>query len=151
MSKAARNTEENIEFATFEANRATDQFRMFAEKGLEQSKEAFTRMKQGTDSAQKAFEESFENARSVSSDLSLKSLAAMRASTDLTFAHLEALMGVKSVTDFSDLHSSYLRKQYDLAVNQVKELQTASSKSAQDLAKPMKEAVERAFTDMKVA
>ena len=151
MSEAARNTAETVEFPTFEANRATDQFRVFAEKGVEQSKEAFARIKQGTDGAQKAFEASFESARAVSNELSLKSIAAMRASTELTFSHLEALLGVKSISDFAELQTSYLRKQVELAVNQVKDVQTVSSRGAEDVAKPVKDIVERAWTDLKVA
>jgi phasin len=151
MSEAARNTADNVEFPTFEANRATDQFRVFAEKGVEQSKEAFARMKQGADSAQKAFETSFESARSVSNELSLKSIAAMRTSTELTFSHFEALLGVKSISDFAELQTSFLRKQVELAVNQVKDVQTVSSRAAEDVAKPVKDIVERAWTDLKVA
>ncbi|MBS9719441.1 phasin [Tianweitania sp. BSSL-BM11] len=151
MSDSARNTADNVEFATFEANRATDQFRVFAEKGVEQSKEAFARMKHGADGAQKAFEASFESARAVSNELSLKSLAAMRASTDLTFSHMEALLGVKSISDFAELQTSFMRKQVELAVNQVEDVQTVSSRGAEDVAKPVKDIVERAWSDLKVA
>lgn len=151
MSEATPNTAEHIEFPTFEANHATDQFRVFAEKGVEQSKEAFARMKQGADSAQKAFETSFESARSVSSELSLKSIAAVRASTELTFSHFESLLGVKSLSDFAELQTSFLRKQVELAVNQVKDVQTVSSRAAEEVAKPVKDIVQRAWTDLKVA
>ncbi|MGO4835995.1 phasin, partial [Rhizobiaceae sp. 2RAB30] len=36
---------ENIEFSAFDASKATDQFRTFAEKGVEQSKEAYAKVK----------------------------------------------------------------------------------------------------------
>lgn len=151
MSEAARNTSDNVEFATFEANRATDQLREFAEKGVEQSKEAFARIKQGADGAQKAFEASFESARAVSNELSLKSIAALRASSELTFSHFEALLGIKSFSDFAELQTSYLRKQVELVVNQVKDVQTVSSRGAEEVTKPVKDIVERAWTDLKVA
>jgi len=151
MSEAAPKSADTIEYPTFEANAATDQFRVFAEKGMEQSKEAFSRFKQGADTAQKAFEASFENARTASNEISSKSIAAMRASTDLTFSHMEALLGIRSITDFGELQSSFMRKQYELAMNQVKDVQAVSTKGAEDVTEPVKDVVQRAWTDLKVA
>ncbi|MBP0438567.1 phasin [Tianweitania sediminis] len=138
-------------FPTFDANPAVDQFRAFAEKGMEQSREAYSRFKEGAEDAQKAVEASFENARAVSSELSLKSLAAMRANTELSFSHLEALMGVKTVSDFVELQSSFMRKQMELAMNQAKEIQTVSTKSVEELTRPLKDVVGKNWTDLKVA
>lgn len=47
MTKAAAKTAETIEFPTFDADKTADQFRAFAEKGVEQSKEAYAKMKTG--------------------------------------------------------------------------------------------------------
>lgn len=151
MSKAAPKSPGTTEFPTFDATPAADQFRAFAEKGVEQSKEFYSRFKSGAEASQKALETSYESARAVSSDLSLKSIAAMRASSELTFSHFEALLGVKSVSDFIDLQQTYARRHYELAVNQVKDLQAASSKGAEDVSKPMKDIVEKTWTDLKVA
>jgi phasin len=151
MSEAAPKLSDTVEFPTFDAQPAADQFRAFAEKSIEQSKDAFSRFKAGAEGTQKALEASYENAKAVSSELSLKSLSAMRANTELTFSHLEALMGVKSISDFVEVQSAFMRRQYELAMNQARDMQTASSKGAEDLARPMKEVVERAWTELKVA
>lgn len=48
MAKTADKTTDTIEnaaFPTFDASNATDQFRAVAEKGVEQSKEAFSKLK----------------------------------------------------------------------------------------------------------
>ena len=52
MAKTAEKTNEfmeNVEFPTFDATKATDQMRAFAEKGVEQSKEAYAKMKSGAE------------------------------------------------------------------------------------------------------
>src|SRR5690606_40265676 len=61
---------DTVEFPSFDASKAAEQFRAFTEKGLEQSKEAYAKLKDGAEEAQKALEATFETARSVSSDLS---------------------------------------------------------------------------------
>ena len=67
MTKAAAKTAENIEFPTFDAEKTADQFRAFAEKGVEQSKEAYVKMKTGAENAQKALETTLETARAAGS------------------------------------------------------------------------------------
>src|SRR5687767_12310712 len=77
MAKTAEKTPEfleNIEFPSFDTSKATDQIRAFAEKSVEQSKEAYAKLKTGAEEAQKALETTFETARTVSSDLSLKTI-----------------------------------------------------------------------------
>jgi hypothetical protein len=73
-----KTTSKTTEFPTFDATQATDQMRAFAEKGVEQSKEAYAKLKDGAETTQKALEQTFEAARASSTELSLKSIAAMR-------------------------------------------------------------------------
>src|SRR5690606_14130394 len=96
MTKAAAKTADTIEFPTFDASKTADQFRAFAEKGAEQSKEAYAKIKSGAEAAQKAIESTFETARSAGSELSLKSIAVARTNAEAGFSHLEALAGAKS-------------------------------------------------------
>ena len=56
MAKAAEKFIENVEFPSFDASKATDQIRAFAEKGVEQSKEAYAKIKTSTEETQKALE-----------------------------------------------------------------------------------------------
>jgi len=151
MSKTATKSAEITEFPAFDAGQATDQFRAFAEKGVEQSKEAYARLKNGAEEAQKVLEATFEQARSAGNELSLKSLAALRANTEAGFAHVEALLGVKSVAELLELQGSFLRKRFETLVEQTKELQAASSKAAEDVVKPAKAAFEKSLKDIKVA
>ena len=151
MTKAAVKTGETVEFPTFDAEKATDQFRAFAEKGVEQSKEAYAKLRTGAESAQKAVESTFENAKSVAGEMSLKSIAAARANAEAGFAHLEALIGAKSLSELIELQTSFVRKTVETAVEQAKDFQSASSKAAEDVTQPIKDAFEKAIKELKVA
>ena len=142
---------ETVEFPSFDASKATDQMRAFAEKGVEQSKEAYAKMKTGAEEAQKALEATYETAKSVSNDLSLKTIAALRTNAEANFAHLEALVGAKSLSEAVELQTAFLRKRVELAVEQAKDFQTVASKAAEDVAQPIKGAFEKAFKELKVA
>ena len=52
-------TADTIEFPSFDASKATDHIRAFAEKGVEQSKEAYAKLKTGAEETQKALESTF--------------------------------------------------------------------------------------------
>ncbi|MEI5681404.1 phasin [Mesorhizobium sp. CGMCC 1.15528] len=153
MSKTATKTAEfaNVEFPTFDASKATDQFRAFAEKGVEQSKEAYTKIKSGAEETQKAFESTFETAKAVGSELSLKTIATLRTNAETGFSHLEALFGAKSLSEVIELQTAFLRKGAETAVEQAKEFQAVSTKAATDVTKPIKDVFEKTFKDLKVA
>jgi phasin len=151
MTKTATKSAEIAEFPAFDASQASDQFRAFAEKGVEQSKEAYAKLKAGAEDAQKVLEETFEQARAAGTELSLKSIAAMRANAEANFAHLEALVGIKSVSELFELQTAFLRKRFETMVEQVKDLQSVSTKAAEDVVKPAKNAFEKSLKELKAA
>ena len=150
MAKTA-DTIENTAFPTYDASKTTDQFRAVAEKGIEQSKEAYAKFASGAETTQKALESSFETSKAVGSDLSLKTLAALRANMDAAFTHFEALIAVKSPSEFVELQTAFVRKQVEMAVEQAKELQAVTTKAVEDVSKPIKSAFEKAIKELKVA
>ncbi len=150
MSKSPK-TVENVEFPSFDASKAADQVRAFAEKGIEQSKETYAKLKTGAEETQKVLESTFETAKSVGSELSLKTIAALRTNSEASFAHLEALVGAKSLSEVVELQSAFVRKSFESAVEQAKELQVVTSKAAEDVSKPIKDAFEKAVKELKVA
>lgn len=150
MSKSPK-TAENIEFPSFDTSKAADQVRAFAEKGIEQSKETYAKLKTGAEETQKVLETTFEKAKTVGSELSLKTIAALRTNSEASFAHLEALVGAKSLSEVVELQSAFVRKSFESAVEQAKELQVVTSKAAEDVSKPIKDAFEKAVKELKVA
>jgi phasin len=154
MSKTAMKsgeTVETIEFPAFDPSIATDQLRTIAEQGVEQSKEAYAKLKSGAEDAQKAIETTFETAKSVGSELSLKTIAAMRANAEANFSHLEALLAVKSLSELVELQTAFMRKRVEMSVEQAKELQALTSKATSEVSKPVKDAFDKALKDLKVA
>ena len=147
----AETTVTHVEFPSFDASKAADQVRAFAEKGIEQSKEAYAKLKNGAEETQKALESTFETVKSAGSDLSLKTIAALRSNSEATFAHLEALVGAKSLSEVVELQTAFVRKTVETAVEQAKELQAVSSKAAEDVSKPIKTAFEKSWKELKVA
>jgi phasin len=154
MSKTAEKTSEIVEtaeFPAFDPSKATDQLRAVAEKGVEQSKEALLKFQSGAEDAQKVLKTTFETAKSVGSELSLKTIAAMRANAEADFSHLEALSGAKSLSQVFELQTAFLRKRVEMGVEQAKEFQELTTKAATDVSKPVKDVFEKALKDLKVA
>ncbi|MBZ0164362.1 MAG: phasin [Notoacmeibacter sp.] len=142
---------ETIEFAAFDASKATDQVRAFAEKGLEQSQETYAKVKANVEEAQKVMEESVETIRDASAEMTRKTIAALRANAEAGFSHIEALFAVKTLSEFVELQTAFGRKQTEAAVEQAKEFQVAATKVAEDVSKPAKVAFEKAMKELKVA
>ena len=153
MAKPVKSSEifDNVEFPSFDASKAADQVRAFAEKGIEQSKEVYAKVKTGAEDAQKALESTYETAKSVGSDFSLKSIAALRSNSEAAFSHLEALVGAKSISEVIELQTSFLRQRVEAAVEQSKELQAVATKAAEEVSKPMKAVFEKAVKEVKAA
>jgi len=151
MSKAAMKPIENAEFPTFDASEATDQLRAFAEKGVEQSKEAYAKIKGVSEDMQKAFEETYESVRLASSEVTSKSIATARANTAATFDHLDSLLAVKSLSELFELQGAFVRKSYERLAEQAKDFQALSSKVTDDLTKPAKGMFEKSVKEFKVA
>ncbi|MGH6761883.1 MAG: phasin [Phyllobacterium sp.] len=149
MSKTAKSSADVFTFPTFDTAVITDQVREFAEKGVAQSKEAYSRIKDQADTAQKAFETTLDTAHSSATELSRKAIAALRANTEAGFSHFEALVGVKSVGEAFELQAAFLRKQAETFSDQAKEFQTVATRAAEDLAKPAKTVFEKTVKDSK--
>ena len=89
--------------------------------------------------------------RPPSSDLSLKTISALRANAEAGFSHLEALIGAKSLSEVVELQTAFLRKRVEMTVEQAKDLQAVATKAAEEVSKPMKDVFEKAMKEIKVA
>jgi phasin len=150
MSKTTKQTADAFSIPAFDATAVTDQVREFTEKGVAQSKEAYAKIQDQAEAAQKTLETTFETAQSSTAALSLKALAALRANTEASFAHIEALIGVKSFGEVIELQSAFVRKQAEAISSQAKEFQAVATKAVEEISAPVKSAVEKAVKDVKV-
>lgn len=149
MTKSAKS--EIIEFPAFDAAEVTDQFRAYAEKGVEQSKEIYAKVKDVTEEAQKAIEDTFEQGKEHGTALSLKAINVARANAEAGFSQLEALAKVKTLSEFVELQSTFFSKQMETFADQAKDMQVLATKAMEDAAKPVKGAIEKAMTSVKAA
>ncbi|MGN6548322.1 MAG: phasin family protein, partial [Pararhizobium sp.] len=99
----------------------------------------------------KTLEATFESAQAGTVDLGLKAIGMMRVNADNSLSHLEALLGVKSLAELLELQTTFVRKQVEVGVDQVKVLQEASRKIAEDVAKPVRAAADKAAGESKAA
>ncbi|AZO32357.1 phasin [Mesorhizobium sp. M1B.F.Ca.ET.045.04.1.1] len=153
MSKIPGKTEtiENAESATFEPSKAPEQVRALAEQGVEQAKEAFSKLQSDAETTQKAFVSSFEVAKTTRNEVSLKTIAALRANAEAGFKHLEALVAVKSPSEFIELQAAFVNKQIDASIEQAKTLQAEMLRASEDVSRPIKDAWEKALNGFKAA
>lgn len=125
-------------------SKMSETFRAMTQKSVEQSKEAYSRMKNAADDATKTLETTLESAHQGSLQLSKKAIDALRTNAETGFQHLEKLMSAKSFSEVIELQTSYLRKQVELTTDQTKDIQSLAQQVAQELMKPGREAFQKA-------
>lgn len=142
---------EMFEFPTFDVSKMTDSYREMADKSVNQTKEAYAKVKTVAEDATKAIESTLETAQAGTVDLSLKAIDAARGNVEHSLSHMEALLGVKSVAQMIELQTGYFRKQAEMMADQAKTMQEAARKLAEDVAKPTKSVTEKAMNEFKAA
>lgn len=147
----AYKTDDIFSFAAFDPSKMNESFRDFAEKGATQSREAYSKMKMAAEEATRTVESTMQSAQAGSVELGLKAIDALRTNADMSLSHMEALMGVKSVSELFELQTAFFRKQAELTVEQAKSMQDVARKIAEDVGKPGKDAAEKAMANFKVA
>ena len=165
MPKTPEKTVETIEnaaFQTMDPSKAIDEFRAIAERSVAQSEEVLSSLTTSAETTQKALESTFETVRTAGSELSLKTIAALRANAEADFSQLEALVKAKSLSDFFELQTEFLRKRVEMSVAQAEDIQATTAKAAKDtqaamtkaaeeVSKPIKDFFDKTLEDLKVA
>ncbi|MBX4929979.1 phasin [Rhizobium binae] len=144
-------TDDVFSIASFDPSKLAESFREFAEKGAQQSKDAYAKLKTAGEEAGKTLEATVQTAQAGTVEIGLKAIDVLRVNAESSLSHMEALLGVKSIAEFVELQTSFLRKQAELAVDQAKSMQETTKQVAEKLAKPSKEAAEKAMASFKVA
>lgn len=143
-------TDDVFSFSTFDPSKLSDSFRDFAEKSSGKTKEAIAKVKEATEEASKTVEATLQNAQAGTVELGMAAIGMIRSNTESSLAHLESLLGVKSVSELFELQTAYLRKQAEAAVEQAKSFSETSKKVAETIAKPGKDAAEKAMSSLKM-
>eukprot|EP00300_Choanocystis_sp_HF-7_P026012 c28506_g1_i1.p1 GENE.c28506_g1_i1~~c28506_g1_i1.p1 ORF type:complete len:150 (+),score=25.90 c28506_g1_i1:67-516(+) len=148
---ATKKTDDVFSIASIDPSKVSESFREFAERGAAQSKEAYAKMKEAADDATKTVEATLESAQAGSVELGLKAIEALRTNAENSLSHMEALLGVKSVSELFELQTAFLRKQAEVVVEQARTLQETSKKVAEKVSAPGKSAAEKAMKSFKTA
>ncbi|SFP87338.1 phasin [Mesorhizobium sp. NFR06] len=153
MAKITGKTEtiENIESPSFDPSKAAEQIRTVADQNVEQSMEVFSKVSSDVDTAQKALDSTLEIAKTTSNEVSLETIAALRANAEAGFTHLEALVAAKSPSEFFELQTAFVREQIEKSAEQAKLMQALILRATEDMTKPIKDAFEKALKGRKAA
>jgi phasin len=144
-------TDDIFSFSVFDPARLTQSWREFAEQGATHSRDAYGRMKTAAEEASRTMESTIHSAQAGTMEMSLKAIDALRTNAEMSLSHMESLMGAKSLSEFLELQTSFVRKQAELTVEQAIAMQDAARKVAGEVARPGQEAAEKAMDAFKTS
>ena len=97
-------------------------FREMAEKGVEQTRDAYAKAKVASEEAADLLENTYEAAAKRATDYNRKLIEITRTNTRAAFDYVHELLGVKSPSEFIALSTAQMRKQFEIVSEQNKEL-----------------------------
>jgi len=115
------------------------------EKGVVESRAAFTKARIAADETASAFEVSFAAAKDGALAMNAKAFEALRANADAGFDFLKAVVAVKSLPDLVTLQTEFARKQVETITSQTKDFGALAQKAMTDAVEPLKEQAARSF------
>ncbi|AMN54898.1 MULTISPECIES: phasin [Stappiaceae] len=125
-------------------------FREATEKGIENAREAYAKVKNAAEDATDLMEDTFETSRQGVVEFNHKAVDAAKANADATFTFVKDIMSAKSLAEAIELQSTFARQQFDALSAQSKEMHELATKLGTDVSAPVKEAFEKSFKDIKV-
>ena len=122
-----------------------EQVRAFAEKGVSQARESYTKFKDAAETHNSTIEAVFTTATKGATDYSAKLLDMVKANTNATFDFAQELVGAKSLPQAMELWSAHAKKQVETITAQTKELAELTQKIATETAEPIKAGASKLF------
>jgi phasin len=122
-----------------------EQMRAFAEKGVSQARESYTKFKDAAETHNSTIEAVFTTATKGATDYSAKLLDIVKANTTANFDFAQELVGAKTPSQAMELWSAYAKKQVETLTAQAKELAELSQKIATETAEPIKAGASKLF------
>ena len=116
-----------------------------AEKGVEHTRDACAKAKVASDEAIDLLENSCETAAKRATEYNHRLIEIVRTNTRAAFDNVNELLGAKSPTQFIELSTAQMRKQFEIVSAQNKELCALAQETATESAKPLNTGVSKAF------
>jgi phasin len=122
-----------------------EQVRAFAEKGVSQARESYTKFKDAAETHNSTVEAVFTTATKGATEYSAKLLDIVKTNTNAAFDFAQELVSTKSPSAAMELWSSHARKQVETFTAQTKELAELAQKIATETAEPIKTGASKIF------
>jgi phasin len=122
-----------------------EQMRAFAEKGVSQARESYTKFKDAAETHNSTIEAVFTTATKGATEYSAKLLDIVKANTSATFDFAQELVGAKTPSQAMELWSAHAKKQVETLTAQAKELTELAQKIATETAEPIKAGASKLF------
>ncbi len=119
--------------------------REMAEKGTAQAKASYEKMSAATAEASSVMQKASATAAQGFKDSNAKVLEFARTNSNAAFDYANALLGVKSPSEFIEMSTEQARKQFEVLSAQSKELTALGQKVMLETAEPLKAGAAKAF------
>jgi phasin len=120
-------------------------FREMIDKGVAQARDAYAKAKAAGEEAADLLKTTYATAAKGATGYNLKLIEIARANAGAAFDYAHELLGVKSPSEFIALSTAQMRKQFDIASAQNKELFALAQQVATEAAEPIKTGVSKAL------
>jgi phasin len=122
-----------------------EQVRAFAEKGVSQAREGYSKLKEAAEAHSGTVEAVMSTATKGATDYSAKLLDIARTNTNAGFDFMQSMIGFKSPSAAMELISAFAKSQVETLTGQTKELAEMGQKIATDTAEPIKSGAAKLF------
>ena len=112
------------------------ELRTFAERSVEQARQAFDGFISAAHHAMSAFEGQAETARKGARDVTEKAMTFAERNMASAFAFAQDLVRARDLQEVLRLQADYIRRQIETLTEQARELGESTSKAAKDAAAP---------------
>ena len=120
-------------------------FRDMAEKGVEQAKEGYARIRSAAEEATDLAEDTYLTATRGATEFNLKAIEALRANVNANFDYARELLAAKSFSEAVELSATHMRKQFETLTAQTKDFSSLAQKVAAETSEPIKSSVSKNF------
>jgi len=119
--------------------------REMTEKGVAHAKDTYAKAKVASEEAADLLENTYTTVAKGATDYNLKLIEIARTNTRAAFDYAHELLGVKSPSEFIELSTAQMRKQFDIVSAQNQELCALAQEVATEATKPIKTGMSKAL------
>ncbi|ABE38686.1 phasin [Rhodopseudomonas pseudopalustris] len=133
-------------FSTVLPFQLPEQVRAFAEKGVSQARDSYSKLRDVAETNNGTIEAMFSTASKGATDYSAKMFEIVKTNTGASFDFAHSLFGAKTLPEVLEMWTSHAKKQVEVMTTQTKELTELSQKVAAEAVEPIKASASKLFT-----